>query len=308
MTFNLMFHHFHAEDEKCIQGSWSEVEIDDLIKSLIGRNYEFLDPVDIQYEDLIFNDKTVLLTFDDALKCQINIAKRVLDKYNIKGIFFIYTNIFEGDISEIELRRNFRNLYYEDIEMFYENFFDEFRKVTSLKLEDVEEQLTKKQYLSEYPFYTTSDRLYRFIRDFILSEKEHSKIYRRLIATKNTTVNEIIKEVYMSKNDVLNLERDGHSIGLHSHTHPFNIHLLSRFDAIHEYKKNREKLRAFGVKNLFSMSHPSGNYNNDILEELNDFEDLKFGFRADCELGVSVSKFLLPRIDCNDREKLKEMF
>jgi peptidoglycan/xylan/chitin deacetylase (PgdA/CDA1 family) len=308
MTHNLMFHHFHFDKQKQIQGSWTDTQFEDLIAGLLRKGYDFILPSDANFKILADQDhKSILLTFDDALSSQISVAKKILDKYRIKGIFFIYTNIYYEQFSEIETRREFRNSYFSHIDEFYEAFFNKAKEKFLLDINKILKNFSASKYLSEYTFYSLNDRFYRYLRDFVLTKEQHSLCYDGLYATYATTKADLAKGIYMTKNDLLTLQTEGHSIGLHSHSHPFNIHQLSRIEAVNEYKKNMQCLKEIGIKNIDCMSHPSGNYNDEILKGLETIDGLLYGFRADHSLVHSKSRFLLPRVDCNDRAKMTEL-
>ena len=93
----IMFHHFH-DDGIHTKGQGS-IDKDDFYKMInfIGRN-NILD-ADVFYEKFKNNnlkDNEVCLTFDDAIKCQVDIALPVLEELKIKSFFFVYTSVFEG--------------------------------------------------------------------------------------------------------------------------------------------------------------------------------------------------------------------
>ena len=69
-------------------------------------------------------DNEVCITFDDSVKCQIDVALPVLEDLKIKSFFFVYTSIFEGKPDYLELFRYFRTNYFENINEFYEEFYD----------------------------------------------------------------------------------------------------------------------------------------------------------------------------------------
>lgn len=303
-----MFHHFHFGNQKPIQGSWTDTQFEDLIVNLLEKGYDFILPSDANFDMLSDQDrKSILLTFDDALSSQISVAKKVMDKYGIKGIFFVYTNIYYEQFSEIETQREFRNSYFSHIDEFYEAFFSKAEEQFLLDLKKIFNDFNTTSYLSEYTFYSVNDKFYRYLRDFVLTKKQHSLCYDGLYTSNATTMAELAKGIYMTKNDLLTLQAEGHSIGLHSHSHPFNIHQFSRIEAINEYKKNMHCLNEIGIENINCMSHPSGNYNNEILEGLETFDGLLYGFRADHSLVHNKSRFLIPRVDCNDRAKVSEL-
>ena len=85
----IMFHHFH-DDGIHTKGQGS-IDKDNFYKiiNFIGRN-NILD-ADVFYEKFKNNnlkDNEVCLSFDDAIKCQIDIALPVLEELKIKSFFF----------------------------------------------------------------------------------------------------------------------------------------------------------------------------------------------------------------------------
>ena len=102
----IMFHHFHNGGiHKRGQGS---IDKDDFYKiiNFIGRN-NILD-ADIFYEKLKSNkleENEVCLTFDDGIKCQVDIALPILEELKIKSFFFVYSSIFEEKPDNLELFR-----------------------------------------------------------------------------------------------------------------------------------------------------------------------------------------------------------
>ena len=120
----IMFHHFHNEGvHRKGQGSINKDDFYNLIK-FIGRDNIL--GADVFFDKLKNNklkDKEVCLTFDDALRCQIDIALPVLEDLKIKSFFFVYTSIFENKPDNLEYFRYFRMNYFDSVEDFYVNFY-----------------------------------------------------------------------------------------------------------------------------------------------------------------------------------------
>ena len=154
-----MFHHFH--DEKIHmpgQGSIDTEIFTDIIQYL-NKNYTILSPNQfikkLKSKSLKSNDIT--LTFDDALRCQYDIALPILQKFSIKAFFFIYTNAFNGNPDPLEFYRDLRNNYFDSIDDFYAKFFQLFKK-TFPTLYHKFHQSYKDSYLSEFKFYSENDK------------------------------------------------------------------------------------------------------------------------------------------------------
>ena len=91
------------------------------------------------------------------------------------------------------------------------------------------------------------------------------------------------QEIWVSfnKEDVINLSKLGHSIGLHSHSHPTSFKELNQEDQEKEYKKNLYILAKILNKKedeIKCMSHPCGSYNKYTLKVLKDL-GIEIGFK-----------------------------
>ena len=120
----VMFHHFHdSKKHHKSQGSINKKTFIKLIKFIGRKNIINADEFLIKFKKKKLKKNDVCLTFDDSLKCQYDIAKPVLDRFNIKAFFFIYTACLKGKPNYIELFRYFRCRYYKNINSFYRDFF-----------------------------------------------------------------------------------------------------------------------------------------------------------------------------------------
>jgi len=133
----IMFHHFH-DDEVHTKGQGS-IDKDDFYKMInfIGRN-NILD-ADIFFEKLKNNklkEKEVCLTFDDAIRCQIDVALPVLEQLKIKSFFFVYTSMFEEKPNIFEIFRYFRMNYFNNVDEFYNSFYQVLDKDLKTFFED----------------------------------------------------------------------------------------------------------------------------------------------------------------------------
>ena len=104
-----MFHHLHDELHMPTQGSLSAQEFREMIRwlnlnySLIGaREYK------AKFEENTLESNDVCLSFDDALKCQYDIAIPILEEYQLDAFFFVYSSAFIGNSNLLEIYRYFR--------------------------------------------------------------------------------------------------------------------------------------------------------------------------------------------------------
>ena len=107
----IMLHYLHNKKFQGIDGSISEEKFEKIVKKNLKKNY--------------------IYTFDDGLKSQFYIAKPILEKYNLTGIFFLNTFQFKNKFNYHELSKFFRKFYYKKSQSFYKEFFDLINKKIS---------------------------------------------------------------------------------------------------------------------------------------------------------------------------------
>lgn len=294
MTFSLMFHHFHSDDEKPAQGSITADQFNHMLVWLKQR-YIILDSSEYKtkYLNRTIRDNEICISFDDALKSQIDIALPVLENHNIKAYFFIYSSIFTKDPDPMEIYRYFRSNYFINANDFYQSFFEIINNNNSINLEKLFLEFQKLDYLSGRPYYSEQDKWFRYLRDCCLGDQYHI-IMKSLMRAKNFNPNLILSELWMSKNDLINLNAKSHTIGLHTHNHPTKVSSLSKMQQFKEYRLNLDTLTDILRIKLTTMSHPCGDYNKDTLNILESL-GIEIGFKANLETCIFNSKFGIPR-------------
>ena len=66
------------------------------------------------------------------------------------------------------------------------------------------------------------------------------------------------KKLLMSKYDVIELAKEGHQVGLHSHSHSFKFYKLSYKNELNEFNKNKLILENLIKKKITTASFPFG--------------------------------------------------
>lgn len=296
-THAIMFHHFHNEKHPNTQGSLSESDFRKMI-CWLKDNYNLLCANEYQ-EKLckgFLDNYDICLTFDDALKCQYDIAIPILNKLNIKAFFFVYTSIFTKNPDPLEIFRYFRNSTYSNIDYFYKDFFEIVKNNNPEKYSKQYLDFKKVNHLSAFPFYTENDKWFRYLRDFYLLGENYNKIMYELMAKKEFNIEKSKKNLWISKEDLKNISNQGHTIGLHSHSHPTLISKLSIAEQENEYKENYMQLTKLIGKSITSISHPCGDYNQETLKILTKL-NIKIGFRSSMSITKIRSPLEIPRED-----------
>ena len=276
----IMFHHFHDNDVHTKnQGSLDKENFYKMI-NFIGRD-NILD-ADVFFDKFKQNklkENEVCFTFDDAIKCQIDIALPILEELKIKSFFFVYTSIFEGKPDNLEFFRYFRMNYFNSVEEFYNNFYQVLNKDLKNFFENSYDKIKTVKIKS--PHYSIEDIKFRLIRDYFLTKNEYEEIMFTMFKEKKFKYKDFFKKLYFQKEDLKELDNLGHLIGLHSHNHPTLLENLNYDEQKTEYEKclasisdvlNKPK------KEIKYMSHPCGSYNNFTLEILKEL-GIELGFK-----------------------------
>ena len=276
----IMFHHFH-NDGIHTKGQGS-IDKDDFYKIIkfIGKN-NILD-ADVFFDKLKKNklkENEVCLTFDDAIKCQIDIALPVLQDLKIKSFFFVYTSLFEGKPDNLEFFRYFRMNYFDNINQFYNEFY----KILDVDLKSFFEKNkdTIKKKKIKHPVYSIEDIKFRLIRDIFLTKPQYEKIMFIMFKEKKFSYKDFTSKLFFQKSDLITLNKQGHLVGLHSHNHPTLMEKLNYDEQKKEYKNSLSlisKILGKPQKEIKFMSHPCGSYNENTLEILKEL-GIELGFK-----------------------------
>ena len=93
----------------------------------------------------------------------------------------------------------------------------------------------------------------------------------KLFIDKKFKPQKFFKNVFINEKQLKKIYEQGHSIGLHSHSHPTVINNLNYSEQLNEYKKkyrNIFKYFELSQNNFKSMSHPCGRYDENTVKIL----------------------------------------
>lgn len=303
----IMFHHFHDnKDYQVSPGSLDEYQLRKIIK-FIGRE-NIINPEQFINRLHGKNFNKVCFTFDDALRCQYDIAQKVLDEFNIKAFYFIQTSIFDKKKDLTEIYRFFRNNFYKNVN----NFYEEFELILKKKNKNFYKFLDKNRNLIKlkkklYPFYTIQDIEFRLIRDNFLNKNEYKEIMLQIFKLKKFDYKSNIKKTFLNKSLIKKLFTKGNSIGLHSHSHTFNFDKLSFKDQNYEYRKNNRILKNIINSKIYSACYPGGKLNKYSLKVLKNLQ-IKCSFIDNIKknkiFSAKYNNLLVPREDSTNIIKL----
>ena len=101
----VMFHHFVQENSADAIGGITSQRLEEII---LSYGLENILPAQEWFERSITNSLAsgkVCITFDDALRSQIDLALPILSKYDLTAFWFIYSAVFEGCGQSCEVYR-----------------------------------------------------------------------------------------------------------------------------------------------------------------------------------------------------------
>lgn len=272
----LMFHHFHGGGHPPVQGSMSAQQLVQLLW-FIGHDRilsaeEWLD----RALNGTLRPRDVCLTFDDNLRCQYDVALPVLEEHGLTAFWFVPTSVVEGTLERLEIYRVFRTRCFETVEDFYGAFY---RVLDQGELAAALADFEPAAYLAEFPFYSDSDRQFRFVRDEVLGPRRYDAAMDVLLAERGLSLEQLGHGLWMSGEQLCDLAESGHVVGLHSHTHPTRLGELDETAQESEYVENFRVLNNILPRPPVAMSHPCNSYSPATLEILHHL-GIKLGFRA----------------------------
>lgn len=294
-THAIMFHHFHGTDHPKGQGAISGEDFEEMIDWLSDR-YNLLSAAAYhqRLENGTLQRNDVCLSFDDALLCQAEIAVPILNKRNIQAFFFIYSSPFVGNPDPLEIYRYFRTVEFSDIENFYSEFFTVAQTIFTDSVNAAKILYDPATYLSTFSFYTDNDKYFRFLRDQVLGKQNYDAVMDIVMANHNFDHLEASTKLWMNNRHLKSLNDTGHIVGLHSYSHPTNLHELSSEQQAEEYTRNFEHLYSILGHKPFAVSHPCGNYGDATLSILKKL-GITIGFRNSRSITTMRSPLEVPR-------------
>ncbi len=201
----------------------------------------------------------VAMSFDDGMKCHQEYAAPWLESLGLRGMFFIHTQPLTEGFDRLISVKEFIDSEFEDINDYYCEFnsaVDLMRGRGFLSHLNV-----PAAFLGEYPFYTEQDKKYRYLRDMVLTDEEFDSAVEKVMSGHKKNLLDYCDRAYwMSVNDIKELHRRGHMIGLHTHTHPTNMTRLTYDEQLENYKKNKGILEEIIGERILIASYPCGRF------------------------------------------------
>ena len=248
--------------------------------------------------------KSLLFTFDDAYIDHFTNAFPLLDEYGAQGLFFVpvkaimnHEVLIVNKIHHVlavcdkhinELVQQVKTLLepYEgkDSVQSFDYYFD---KLAIANRFDCKEVIFIKRLLQV--------ELQEPIRSAIINQ-----LFKKYVSSDEGAFS---RELYMSKDQLKCMQRNGMIIGSHGYDH-FWLGSLPKEEQLLELTKSVDFLKGLGVDmNTLSIGYPYGSYNEDTLDIARVF-GFKLGFTTVVDVATTIGDPLtIPRLDTNDFPK-----
>lgn len=293
---SVMFHHFTDARHPSGQGAITAQELRQMILHLGPQNILAAQEWSERIRTNASLEGKICLTFDDALRCQLDVALPVLQEFGLTGFWFVYTgHIFDGHPPRLELYRYFRITQYPDVADFYADFFEACIASHGQAIQTWLATFDRTRYANYGPYYTDDDCRFRELRDQLLTRQQYFDLMDGLLAQRDCDLDEIRQLVMLDADHIRHLASSGQVVGMHSHTHPTVMAALPPEQQQLEYANNSAAILRITGNRPQSLSHPSNSYDPSTLETLRSLGAF-VGFRAN--MGQTTYTTLeLPRED-----------
>jgi len=280
VAHGIMFHHFHGQGYPQSQGSIDKDQLAEMV-DFLGGHHRILNARDWLEKALAgrLERDDLVLTFDDGLLCQMDLAVPTLKSMGHTGFFFIYSSVFHGQFERLEIYRAYRTKHFGHVDEFYDRFSEEVENSSfGANYTQAMKGFSPHRYLQEYPFYSDGDRAFRFVRDEVLGPKPYEEIMDRMIE-REISLESLSRSLWMRDRDLEELTAGGHVVGLHSYSHLTRLENVSDDEQETEYTLNKEHLTGVLREDPITVSHPCNSYNSATLRILARL-GVQVGFRA----------------------------
>ena len=183
----------------------------------LSQSYHMATPLEVEaflFEGYVFKRPSILLTFDDGLTDHYSIATTYLSNQGISAAFFISTEpLINRSVLTVHktqwLRAN------SDPDLLRNEFFSLAEdSIPTNKITDFQAEAD-----AHYRFDNAQDAYMKYLINFILPLDVVDNILTTMLPSTGVTEEELNRQLYMTKEQILDLHKRGHLIGAHSHRH-----------------------------------------------------------------------------------------
>lgn len=237
-------------------------------------------------------EKLALLTFDDGYSDNYEVAYPILKSMNIPATFFVTTSLVGSDIVP----------WWDEIAWHVKQLAGK-----KIKLSVWPDEMIIPEIVDKYVIRRVLSRIKTIPAKIDLQLKELRAI------SKTDVPKELANNLFMSWENLKELENNGISIGAHSHTHRI-LSSLSNKELIFELTESKRLLEDYLKTPIDSLSYPVGGestYSTNMFKLLRELGyKVGFTFRSMVRLNIKKNNYELGRLSIDrafNEQFLKEM-
>lgn len=272
-----------------------------------SENYNVVtmeDVIDFYQNKKSLPEKALLLTFDDGYIDNYTVALPLLKKYGFQGSFFIPAKTFcESKLLDVNKIH------------FILACVENSGNVSELA-EEVMRLIDENR--SEYPDLPSNDDLYRQYAVANRFDPKETVFCKRVLQTalpeelRNKISSELFvnyvgmpedvfaKELYMNKDQISLMKKEGMFIGIHGYDH-YWLGNLDENEMKADIDRALDAMKEYIDRDCWVMNYPYGSYNDKVTDYIAS-KGCVLGLTSEVR-GADLEKddrYRLPRLDCND--------
>jgi peptidoglycan/xylan/chitin deacetylase (PgdA/CDA1 family) len=242
-------------------------------------------------------DKAILITFDDGLREQYELALPVLDKLGIPAVLYINTqNIAECKVSLVhKIHLLLTNVPYEEYQA-------EILKQAAALFEKDLSMVDRPKAIEHYNYDEPERAVVKYFLNFCLSFEEQSEIiglfFEKIFPGKEEV---ICDDLYLTEQQIKILSERGY-LGSHSHRHiPLGLYTDEEIEK--DISRSAEIIHSITGRRPLTISYPYGSREAaaESVLAIAGKSVFRFGFTMERAANVNfVAALGLSRFDCND--------
>lgn len=241
-------------------------------------------------------EKSILITFDDGLREQYEVALPILNELGVPAVFYVNPfNILEQKISNVHQIHLLRS---------FESSLQILERLSEFNLPISVSDREKELAIAHYNYDPTEEAILKYILNFKMNFHTKDLVINTLFEERfsKEEIFNFHESLYMTKPMLKYLDQIGF-LGSHTYSHQ-PLGLLPSEKLISEFEKSHSFFQDIGVQAPRSVSYPYGSRDScsqPVLDMAKQFQ-FQFGFtmeRAGNRF-IKENALRLARFDCND--------
>lgn len=242
-------------------------------------------------------DNAIIITLDDGLREQYEIALPILEQHGVPALFFINTRpIEEGLVSAVHQIHLLRANMDPNV------FADQVREKALQRGLEIDDRSDVEKATAHYKYDTPEIKRLKYLLNFTLNRQQRDEIIREMFDEfYDYSERSISQELYMTREQIAELG-SAELIGNHAHEH-LPLGLLSSEELHHQLGRSSELLTEWAGYRPYAVSYPYGSRDaaNRAAAQVAERYGIQLGFTMERAGNPDLADPLhLARFDSND--------